>query len=332
MKTVRASAPGKLMFAGEYSVVDGSAPSLAVAVDGRVTVSVTPGGERWRVTSPSMELDEAPVGDVPVVDAAVADCSGLPQGGLVSISTELPVGAGLGSSAALCVAAVGALRALAGLDAPTVEDVVRVHRAAQGGVGSGYDVATCLLGGVVRFELVHDEPKAERLAWPQGLAYAVLTSGLKASTVALVERVRAWREAKGDEAERWVVPMGARAREVAEAFALGESPAILDAVANAEEALVAMDRAGAIGLMPRTHAELKAAVEDAGAYARTSGAGGGDCVWALSPDPAVIAAAVEAVRGLGFAPVEAAISERGLEVEGLDSVLPAAGEGESGGA
>jgi len=306
------------MFAGEYSVVDGTAPSLAAAVDARVTVTVTPGGEGWRVTSPSMELDGAPAAAVPVVEAALADCAGVPPGGLVSIATDLPVGAGLGSSAAVCVATLGALRALVGDDPPGVDDVVRVHRAAQGGVGSGYDVATSLLGGVVRFDPTGEDLQADRLAWPEGLHYAVLTSGVKASTVALVERVRAWREAKGDEAERWVVPMGARARELAEAFAAGEVSKILSAVADAEEALVAMDRAGAIGLMPRAHAELKAAVEDAGAYARTSGAGGGDCIWAVSPDQAVLDAAVEAARALGFARLEVAISDQGLEAEVVD--------------
>lgn len=331
MKAVRGSAPGKLMFAGEYSVVDGTAPSLAAAVDARVTVTVTPGGEDWRVTSPSMELHGAPVSDVPVIEAALADCAGLPSGGLMSITTDLPVGAGLGSSAAVCVATLGALRALAGLEPPGVADVVRVHRAAQGGVGSGYDVATSLLGGVVRFDPTGDDVRAERLSWPDGLSYAVLTSGVKASTVDLVGRVAAWREAKGDEAERWVVPMGARARELGRAFAQGVVPAILDAVADAEEALVAMDRAGSIGLMPRAHAELKAAVEDAGAYARTSGAGGGDCLWALSTDPALVEAGVEAARALGFAPLEVALSEEGLTVEILDDdagqEAAAAGEG-----
>ena len=56
---IRASAPGKLMLAGEYTVVDPGGPALAVSLDVHAHVSVTLGGKSWRVSSAALELSEA---------------------------------------------------------------------------------------------------------------------------------------------------------------------------------------------------------------------------------------------------------------------------------
>ncbi len=55
---ITASAPGKLMLAGEYAVVGGHGPALAVALNARATVRLEPGGAAWRVSSVDLGLRE----------------------------------------------------------------------------------------------------------------------------------------------------------------------------------------------------------------------------------------------------------------------------------
>ncbi|MFO0748722.1 MAG: hypothetical protein U1F43_24125 [Myxococcota bacterium] len=48
--------------------------------------------------------------------------------------------------------------------------IIAAHRAAQGGRGSGYDVAACLVGGVTIFTPGPgtNPPRVERIGWPEG--------------------------------------------------------------------------------------------------------------------------------------------------------------------
>jgi phosphomevalonate kinase len=318
---VRASAPGKLMLAGEYAVAEGVGPALAVAVDRRVTVVVTLDGKGWRVTSADLGLEEAEPDEVPVVAAVLGTVDELPAtSGHILIDSALGVGAdkpGLGGSAAICVALMGALHHLIGAEPPTLPELVAAHQAAQGGRGSGYDVATALRGGVVLFEPSGEAPSTERLPWPAALHRAALFTGQGASTPAMLQRLEQWRTAKPEEAARRFAEMGDAARAFVAAFRNEDLNALLDASAVAQELLIELDRTAHIGVRGGKHAELLSAVEDAGALARSAGAGGGDCVWALSDDPEDIEAAVSEAQALGFERLDVAVSEEGLRVEEL---------------
>ena len=57
-------------------------------------------------------------------------------------------------------------------------------------------------------------------------------------------------------------------------------------------------------------------IEATGAVARTSGAGGGDCLWALAADEAGLQAAVEAAEEVGCRRLDVGWPGRGLEVTG----------------
>ena len=132
MSLVRA--PGKLMVAGEYAVLDG-APAVVLAVDRGVQCSITPADE--------LQID-TPDGDDRFVRPALEGCSGH-----FSFSawnpTDLPEKPGFGGSAAACVAACVA----AGRPAA---DAIAIHHQVQGG-GSGADVLASIHGGMIR---VHD--------------------------------------------------------------------------------------------------------------------------------------------------------------------------------
>ena len=135
---MRVLAPGKLLLAGAYAVLDG-APALVVAVDRHAVAD----GSR-RAESPTPEVLAA----LPADDAPDVDASPLREG-----AHKL----GLGSSAAMLVASIGVSYARAGRDLGRhdVRDAIfadarRAHAQVQGG-GSGVDVAASVYGGALAY-------------------------------------------------------------------------------------------------------------------------------------------------------------------------------------
>src|SRR5262245_37809403 len=131
-----ARAPGKVVISGAYAVLEG-APAIVAAVDRYVTADA-----RRTADAVTPEV-RAALGNR---DAPAFDARALRRG-----DNKL----GLGSSAAILVASLGAvaLRDLGPLSddalaAQVFEPALAAHRAAQGG-GSGIDVAASTYGGVL---------------------------------------------------------------------------------------------------------------------------------------------------------------------------------------
>jgi len=315
---IRASAPGKLMLAGEYSVTGPGGVALATAVDRRLTVEVEPGGDRWVVTSDALKLVDADADTVPVVAGALDRVSGLPQGGRVRILGDLgtgPAKPGLGSSASLATATLSALQHLTKGASASLEDTITLHRNIQEGRGSGYDVATSMTGGVTLFDTRSGRPVARQVSWPKGLHAAVFHTGIGASTVALLDRVACWLAEDPDDMQAYLAPLVEETREFIDAWLAGDVVRVLTAAAQVQEELDAFDRAGEIGIYAGGQMQLLAAIEDAGAIGRTSGAGGGDCVWAFSDRPQVLARAEATALALGFHRLDLRFPAHGLTVE-----------------
>jgi phosphomevalonate kinase len=303
------------MLAGEYAVVGGHGPALAVALAARATVRLEPGGDTWRVNSTALGLEQAPVAEVPVLAHAVTALgSAVTGGGLLTVTSDLGAGPnkpGFGSSAAVCVAGLGALRAYAGLPAPTLAEAVVVHRAAQGGRGSGYDVATALHGGLCAYRNDPVAPTASSTRWLEGLHAAVLFTGRGAKTTDHLARLNA-----ADGAEPGLRALGQAAEALLAAWEEGAVGAVLRSASRAERALHDLDVACDLGIRGGGIQEARLAIEAAGAVARTSGAGGGDCLWALAADEAILAQAVEAAEGVGCRRLTVGWPGGGLEVSG----------------
>ncbi|HEY9898175.1 MAG TPA: phosphomevalonate kinase [Pantanalinema sp.] len=177
IRTIVASAPGKLVLAGEYAVLSPGEPAVVVAVDARITVRVRPAGA-YSFSSESLGLTDLPVryederwvpetGPAPRVAFAATAVNVvlgyLRDRGLdvspfsleIEGALESTGGAkyGFGSSAAVSVALVGGLLAAFGLE-PDAAQVFKLaalaHHEAQGS-GSGLDVAAASYGGAIRY-------------------------------------------------------------------------------------------------------------------------------------------------------------------------------------
>lgn len=169
----RFSVPGNVLLLGEYAVLEEGGLGLAMAVDCRVSVEtrahrglLMEGLWQGRMTS----WTRASVSENPVAAAAVdvveswLSAWGLPMNewnARISIDSSPFFAAdgrkwGLGSSAAVAIGLVcGLLAASTAPEAARGPDVFRLaleaHRNAQGGAGSGYDVACSFHGGIGLF-------------------------------------------------------------------------------------------------------------------------------------------------------------------------------------
>jgi mevalonate kinase len=216
-----ASAPGKIILSGEHSVVYG-APALAFSVKQRLTVNFTPDllpRLSWfapdkahemaleKISSLRHKLDAAFEGYLRgeraiseifsrpaelifyTVDVAriLGNLERIPRGKF-DIQSGIPVGAGMGSSAALLAALLKLFSKHE--DLPTLIEQVRHCERLQHGRGSLIDAATVTMGGLVKVE--HDQavrlgelPDIFNQHW-----YWIFTGTPATSTGVCVERVR----------------------------------------------------------------------------------------------------------------------------------------------
>jgi len=139
MEKAIVSAPGKIILAGEHAVVYGQ-PAIVAAIDKRITVKID-----------SAKTSQKTSG---LVKFAVAVCmkylTRSRQDFNIAINSELPIGCGLGSSAALATALVWALLPHASLKEKN--QLVKTIEDYQHGNSSGVDQTIVREGGFLRFQ------------------------------------------------------------------------------------------------------------------------------------------------------------------------------------
>ena len=209
-----ARAPGKLVALGEYAVLDG-APALVLALDRFAEARIGPSPDEacHLTTRPPLGARAVFVpgesSGVPLLDVVTATLTP-PLAWRASVdSTDFFAGPhklGLGSSAAVLCAWAGALTAFAAshgrhVEAPTLRGLIELHRAFQGGRGSGIDVAAAFTGGALTFRLgPGGAPHVGSVRLANSVGFAGIFAGRSASTPELVAYYRAWRKAKPAEA------------------------------------------------------------------------------------------------------------------------------------
>ncbi len=216
---------------------------------------------------------------------------------------------GIGSSAALCVAAYGAVARLLGIPARFLT-ALDIHHRFQGGSGSGIDVAASWHGGTLRFQrcagtrqpvTVHPWPL------PDGLQPQFVFAGESASTTRHVARFQHWRDGGGHD------ELDALSAASAALFEPGDP---LKLLASYVEALDALDRAAGLGIFSTAHRRLQHLALDAGVVYKPCGAGGGDVGAAFAPDGTAAARFARLAADNGFLPLALETAPHGIEVTG----------------
>ncbi|MED5372283.1 MAG: mevalonate kinase [Myxococcota bacterium] len=270
-----ASAPGKLILLGEHSVVYGHR-AIAAAVSLSTRVHLKPQG------GPTTLIGSAI--DDPRLEEALS--LALPERGFgVEIYTDLPVGRGMGSSAALAIAllragdmARGEVSSFASLYQRGFELERLFH-----GNPSGLDHAVSALGGALVYRK-GQQPEPVRMPPTQ---VVVLDTRLAGDTAQLVAGVASRRprvdphlEALGDLVEQALLVL--------------DDPIALGAMMNE-----AQTHLRAIGVSsPEIEVLVELALANGASGAKLSGAGGGGVVLALTPHGSHDLLEAAAARGI----------------------------------
>ncbi|WP_255149451.1 mevalonate kinase [Halorarius halobius] len=291
------SAPGKVYLFGEHAVVYGE-PAVPCAVGRRASVTVEErDDDRLRVEAEDLSLDgfaitygddleEADV-NVPAdlveaatgyVDGAVAqarDAADAPDAGFnVSIESAIPLGAGLGSSAAVAVAGIDAATRELGVELDREELADRAYQVeyeVQEGQASRADTFCSTMGGAVRVE----GDDCRRIDDAPELPFVVGYDGGAGNTGELVATVRDLRETYGFAADT-VEAIGDVVRTGEHALREGDVEEV-GRLMNFNHGLLS-----ALGVSSRSLDTMVWAARDAGADgAKLTGAGGGGCIVAL---------------------------------------------------
>jgi phosphomevalonate kinase len=325
-RPILASAPGKLILSGEYAVLDG-APAICAAIDRRahVTLSVNaedhhtvsaPGfsNQQGRFRESDGELEWLTAGDdFTLLDDVWRAANARVSGGLslvLDTSEFLDAGSGIklgvGSSAALAVALAAALAELAGPGADVANIAFAAHRRFQGGHGSGADVACSITGGLIEYTV--GEANSPRLSWPDGLACAVLWSGVAADTGGKLAHFEK-RE-----------PLPSRTALVhsacgmAEVWRAGSAQAILDEYRSYLTALREFSIDHELGIFDAGHADLADAADAAGLVYKPCGAGGGDVGVVFADNAAAVVTFVETATAHDFRALNMNVDQSGVLV------------------
>ncbi len=322
---IQASAPGKLVLAGEYAVLAG-APAVVAAIDRRVTCRIrTRDAGGWAFESRGFEARSTHARDAlpttpgdpgtlvrHVLERLCIDVRSLPEHLDIGIDSRpcfhAGVKLGLGSSAAATVATAAAVADLASAEY-TLAQLLDIHQDLQGGSGSGLDVAACHRGGVIRFQ----SGEAAALHLPPELHYLFVHVGWSTATADLVGRFNAWRGSGHPPELRRLMGLAEAVAEAGDAF--------LERLAPYIEALEALDRAAGIGILSEPHRQAGALARDHGLLYKPCGAGGGDMGIAIARDAQAIASFRRAVEQLGLLVVPGAIATSGARLKS-DALQP----------
>lgn len=321
MIDIKASAPGKVIVAGEYAVLDG-APAICMAVNRRAQVSITASTENYHtVSAPGFcdDLDSfASIADsakkYPLLAAVwqelqietpdflniVLDSSGFSESDDGKI--------GIGSSAALTVALTAALARLAGESRDIGRIAMAAHRRLQGGAGSGADIACSLSGGTIEYRM--GERSCAELSWPADLYYTLLWSGVPADTGAQLDKLDS-ADARASRAE-----LGDAAEAVAEVWKSSDPGEVVNSLREYAKTLRRFDVDHKLGIFDAGHAALADEAESSELIYKPCGAGGGDLGIAISSKESELAAFVETARQHNFKVMDLAIDANGIVVDG----------------
>ena len=293
----RASAPGKFVILGEHAVVYGK-PAVVLAVDLRMTIAVrdsrynTINGER-------IDFKRQPHLRYLTRDVDHA----------LEFSTEsmIPVGSGLGSSAALSAALALALSMRRG-DAMGEEELVEEAYGAElyaQGIGSPMDASACVHGGGIAVNLPESSDRhlwtisrGER-TWSVSdvdvpdMTFVIGNTGIRAPTGPLVSKVRRYMERSSfavdvvDDIEQVTIE-GSRALARDDVEALGR-------LMTEDHKLLSI-----LGVSCRELNKLVNASLPYSYGAKLTGAGGGGCMVALTDRPDKVCEAIRARGGVPY--------------------------------
>lgn len=312
---ISVSAPGKIHLLGEHAVVYGK-PAILTAVDKRCVVRISPTDDSTIKVS-SANLDSSVTispdqvherresaqaqweryrdsNDASILKAITADemafpiiaigealhyfGKDLPSGFSLSIDSEVPIGAGLGSSAATAVSVVAAMSSFLGqnIDANrgAINDIAFLVEQKKHGMPSGGDNAAVAYGGLIWFRKETPDLKIIQpvpFPVPEEIArnFLIIDTGRpKESTGDMVAMVRGKHQKDQASVDVILSDQERLTRELLSALKAGEESAIMEIIKSGSHNL------RRLGVVSPSTAAIIDEIESAGGVAKICGAGG----------------------------------------------------------
>jgi mevalonate kinase len=282
MTITTCSAPGKIYFFGEHAVVY-QKKAIACAVDLRTRVSVQKANDH--VISSSIGTTGPDTKKHPYVTQCIKEMEEyIPEGVNIKIDSDLPIGSGLGSSGAVTIAALYALNIhfKIGLSLEEIATLGHTIELKVQGAASPTDTFVSTMGGAVMV------PDKRKLSLPE-CAIVIGNTGKFSSTKDLVANVKKLKEMYPETIEPVIETIG-RLSCYGETLILSKEYPDLGRLMNLNHALLDALEVGSEEL-----STLVWTCRKAGAWgAKTTGAGGGGCMVAITDQPYEVANAIEA--------------------------------------
>lgn len=284
---VSCSAPGKIYLFGEHAVVYGET-AIVCAVELRTRVRAEINDSiviRSQIGRTGIDFEKHPY--ISLVIEKMREISPI-KGVFLEIDSEIPVGSGLGSSAAVTIASIGALNELFGCGLSLKEIAKLGHQIeiSVQGAASPADTYVSTFGGVVTI------PERRKLRTPD-CGIVIGDTGVFSSTKELVANVRSLRESYPELIEPLMASIG-RISKIGESLVLAGDYRSIGRLMNVNQGLL-----DALGVNILELSRLIYSARGAGAFgAKITGAGGGGCMVALTaPDKCVQVATAIAEAG-----------------------------------
>ena len=299
LNSLTCSAPGSTIVMGEHAVLHGY-PAIVAAVDARLSVTLSQLSDarlhiqsslgQWQSSideALAAELDQQPLRFVlAAVRFYSAGISGLP-GLHIKIDSDIDPTMGLGSSAALTVALVGALHAWLQLgrdQQQILHDAVAIIRHVQGR-GSGADAAASCYGGLVRYDAQQTQAQAllshaEASALPE---LRLIYTGYKTPTPEVVALVDQWAQTEPQRYAKIYAAMGELVATAEAAISQTDWSAMAAAMNAYQEQMQALGVCDE-GTQMAVDAAWQQVASAANKYelaVKISGSGLGDCILGL---------------------------------------------------
>lgn len=295
------SAPGKIYLFGEHAVVYGET-AIACAVELRTRIRAEINDSvviQSQIGRTGIDFEKHPY--ISSVIERIREIVPI-KGVILDIDSDIPVGSGLGSSAAVTIASIGALNELFGCGL-SLNEIAKLGHEIEikvQGAASPTDTYVSTFGGVVTI------PDRRKLRTPE-CGIVIGDTGVFSSTKELVANVRKLRESYPDLIEPLMASIG-RISKIGESLVFaGDYPSI-GRLMNVNQGLL-----DALGVNILELSKLIYSARGAGALgAKITGAGGGGCMVALTaPDKCIQVA--EAIAKAGGKVTITKPSEQGLK-------------------
>jgi mevalonate kinase len=277
----KASAPGRVSLLGEHAVLY-DYPTLVVAVNQRLSVTLTPRADRRIVIHSALGAYESDLTQIEIAKPFQFILTAIKQwqthfkmGATFTIEADFTDQMGLGSSAAATVATLSVLNAWLNLNNSNeklIEIGIDIIRAVQG-LGSGADIAASVSGGVIYFK------KNPLLIEPLSFSHplTVIYTGSKTPTVDVVQAVNHAFKNKSAQFKKIIQNIGEGALEGKQAIDQSDWKRVGQLMDQQQEC---MQQLGVSTPLMTTLIQL-VRKEPAVLGVKISGAGLGDCIIAL---------------------------------------------------